>query len=441
MVETRLPADAEAVKALRQKVEGYHMRLILDVGYPRDEAGLAAFDANVKAASECGAISLHAAMTGRRYEDMNSLEEFRQNFERCQKSIALAEPILRKHRMRLGIENHKGWRSAEQAAWLKRVSSEWVGVHFDFGNNISLCEEPAVTLKNLLPYTVASHIKDMAVQPYEEGFLLSEVPLGEGILDIKGMVSTLREKDPKMPFDLEMITRDPLKIPVLTDKYWVTFDDTYSPLPGRDLAKIVELVNRNRPKNPLAAHHRHEPGSAVEARRRVHLEIHRLRARDRRLNGRRLASRRSHHFHEDFASFLAGSHFARKVHALSVDALAGFQANVEAEPVHRGHRRFLRCLSREMARDQDQRFRVIRIHVADDARAGLRQRVRLRGRVIRGRHPAHHAETANEIYARNFEAEIREVRIILPGLRVRVSWQDTTPAPRRHWLLPRYPPG
>ncbi len=251
VVETRLPADAEAVKALRQKVEGYHMRLILDVGYPRDEAGLAAFDANVKAASECGAISLHAAMTGRRYEDMNSLEEFRQNFERCQKSIALAEPILRKHRMRLGIENHKGWRSAEQAAWLKRVSSEWVGVHFDFGNNISLCEEPAVTLKNLLPYTVASHIKDMAVQPYEEGFLLSEVPLGEGILDIKGMVSTLREKDPKMPFDLEMITRDPLKIPVLTDKYWVTFDDTYSPLPGRDLAKIVTLVSRNKPKSPL----------------------------------------------------------------------------------------------------------------------------------------------------------------------------------------------
>jgi sugar phosphate isomerase/epimerase len=252
VVETRLTAtDADTIKTLRQKVEGYHMRLILDVGYPRDEAGVAAFDASVKAAAECGAISLHAAMTGRRYEDMNSAEEFRQNFERCQKSIALAEPILRKHRMRLGIENHKGWRSAEQAAWLKRVSSEWVGVHFDFGNNVSLCEVPAVTLHNLLPYTVACHIKDMAVQPYEEGFLLSEVPLGEGFLDIKGMVATLRQKDPNMPFDLEMITRDPLKVPVLTDKYWASFDDAYSPLPGRDLAKIVALVGRYKPQTPL----------------------------------------------------------------------------------------------------------------------------------------------------------------------------------------------
>jgi sugar phosphate isomerase/epimerase len=214
VVETRLPGtDADAIRTLRQKVEGHNMRLILDVGYPRDEAGVAAFDISVKAAKECGAISLRTAMTGRRYEDMNSLEEFRQNFERCQKAIALAEPVLRKYRMRLGIENHKGWRSAEQAAWLKRVSSEWVGVHFDFGNNVALCEEPSATMHNLLPYAFGCHIKDMAVQSYEEGFLLSEVPLGEGFLDLKGMVAALRQKDAKMPFDLEMITRDPLKIP------------------------------------------------------------------------------------------------------------------------------------------------------------------------------------------------------------------------------------
>jgi hypothetical protein len=65
------------------------------------------------------------------------------------------------------------------------------------------------------------------------------------------MVATLRQKDPNMPFDLEMITRDPLKIPVFTDKYWVTFDDTYSPLPGRDFAKIAMLVRKNRPQTPL----------------------------------------------------------------------------------------------------------------------------------------------------------------------------------------------
>jgi sugar phosphate isomerase/epimerase len=252
VVETRLPRiDPDSLKSLRERVESYNMRVILDVGYPRDDAGVPAFDASVKAAKECGAISLHAAMTGRCYEDFNTLDEFKKSNERAQNSIALAEPILRKHRMRLGIENHKGWRSPEQAAWLKRVSSEWVGVHFDFGNNVSLCEDPAETLRNLLPYTFACHIKDMAVESYDDGFLLSEVPLGEGFLDIKGMVAALRKKDPKMPFDLEMITRDPLKIPVFTDKYWATFDDTYSPMPARDLARVLEIVRRKAPKNLL----------------------------------------------------------------------------------------------------------------------------------------------------------------------------------------------
>jgi sugar phosphate isomerase/epimerase len=252
VVETRLPSnDPEALKKFRQKLESRNMRVVLDVGYPRDEKGVEAFEASVKAAKECGAFSLHAAMTGRRYEDFDTFDAFKQSFERNQKSIALAEPILRKHRIRLGIENHKGWRSAEQAAWLKRVGSEWVGCHFDFGNNVSLCEDPAETLRNLLPYSVACHIKDMAVEAYEDGFLLSEVPLGEGFLDLKGMVATLRTKDPHIPLDLEMITRDPLKIPVFTDKYWVTFQDSYSPLPGRDLAKTLDIVRKHKPKTPL----------------------------------------------------------------------------------------------------------------------------------------------------------------------------------------------
>jgi hypothetical protein len=61
----------------------------------------------------------------------------------------------------------------------------------------------------------------------------------------------VREKNPKAIFNLEMITRDPLKIPVFTPKYWATFDDSASPLPGRDLAKTLALVKKNKPKSPL----------------------------------------------------------------------------------------------------------------------------------------------------------------------------------------------
>ncbi len=65
------------------------------------------------------------------------------------------------------------------------------------------------------------------------------------------MVKTLQQKDPNMIFALEMITRDPLKIPVFTEKYWATFDDSYSPLPGRELARMLAIVRANPPKAPL----------------------------------------------------------------------------------------------------------------------------------------------------------------------------------------------
>jgi 3-oxoisoapionate decarboxylase len=252
IAETRADlSKPDAVRALRRKLDSYNMRVILDIPLPRDEAGVPTFDAAVAAAHEVGVWGLHAAMTQRRYEQFDTLEAFQKDFDRCQRVIALAEPVLRKHRVRLAIENHKGWRAAEQAAWLKRVSSEWVGVHFDFGNNVSLCEEPNETLRILLPYIFSCHIKDMAVAPYEDGFLLSEVPLGEGFLNIPFMVETIKRHNSDTPFDLEMITRDPLKIPVFTDKYWVTFDDSTSPLPGRDLAHVLGIVLQKGSKTPL----------------------------------------------------------------------------------------------------------------------------------------------------------------------------------------------
>ncbi|HXX24125.1 MAG TPA: sugar phosphate isomerase/epimerase family protein [Terriglobia bacterium] len=243
--------DAAAIKLFRARLERYQMYLICDPRLPQQRSDVESFEAQVKAYKEAGAVAFHAALTGRRFEDFDSFGPWKTMFEGVQASVELAEPVLRKYQVRLGVENHKGYRAAEQAAWLKRLSSEYVGVCFDFGNNLSLCEHPTETLRTLLPYVFFTHIKDMAVEDYEDGFLLSEVPLGEGILDLKEMARLLRQKDPNIIFELEMITRDPLKIPVFTPKYWATFDDSYSPLPGRDLANTLLLVRRNKPKSPL----------------------------------------------------------------------------------------------------------------------------------------------------------------------------------------------
>jgi sugar phosphate isomerase/epimerase len=251
-VQTRMPDPTpDATRAFRQRLETYQMRAVLGVRLPQQDSDLPAFDTAIKTAKDVNAVCVHAAMTGRRYEDFDTLAAFQASFARNRQAVTLAEPVLRKHRVKLAIENHKGWRAAEQAAWLTAVGSEYVGVCFDFGNNISLCEEPMESLRLLAPFTFYTHLKDMAVEPYDDGFLLSEVPLGEGVLDIPAIVALLRAKDPEMILGLEMITRDPLKIPVFTDKYWVSFADASSPLPGSDLARTLRMVKQHPPKQPL----------------------------------------------------------------------------------------------------------------------------------------------------------------------------------------------
>ena len=99
----------------------------------------------------------------------------------------------------------------------------------------------------LAPRAITTHFKDMAVEEYRDGFLLAEVPLGTGLLDLPRVVRVLRGARPEIRFNLEMITRDPLKVPCLTDRYWETFAD----LPGRTLARTLSLVRAHARKTPL----------------------------------------------------------------------------------------------------------------------------------------------------------------------------------------------
>jgi len=120
-------------------------------------------------------------------------------------------------------------------------------VTLDFGNNISLLEDPLEVVEALAPFTLTTHIKDMAVEEYAGGFLLSEVPMGDGFLDLARMKGICEQANPAVQFTLEMITRDPLVVPIFGQKYWATMGD----VPARDLAQTMALIKHNRPRKPL----------------------------------------------------------------------------------------------------------------------------------------------------------------------------------------------
>ena len=58
-----------------------------------------------------------------------------------------------------------------------------------------------------------------------------------------------------------MITRDPLDVPCLADRYWATFPD----LPGRHLARALAYVRAHPPARPLPRVSRLGPDERLRA--------------------------------------------------------------------------------------------------------------------------------------------------------------------------------
>ena len=240
--------DQAYAEGLRAKAEAYKMYLEGSIGLPLDRADADRFAKEVDTARQAGATVLRTIMLGgRRYEAFTTAEQFREWADRAFQSLVLAEPIVARANLKLAVENHKDWRVDEFLAILKRLDSRHVGICIDTGNSISLLEDPMEVVEAYAPWAYSTHLKDMGVAEYEDGFLLAEVPLGEGFLDLKKIIATLRRAKPDVRFNLEMITRDPLKVPCLKPKYWATF----AGLPGRHLAQTLDMVRKHAPAKPL----------------------------------------------------------------------------------------------------------------------------------------------------------------------------------------------
>ncbi len=187
-------------------------------------------------------VARDGMLSGRRYETFHTLDEWKAWLTKTYQVIESAVPVFEKHKFTLAIENHKDWTADQYAALFKKYSSEYLGACVDFGNNISLLDDPMALIEAAAPYAKATHVKDMAVRPYPDGFELSEVVMGTGLLPLEKMCAILWKANPNIKMSLEMISRDPLKVPCLTDQYWVTFPDRN----GLMLARTLRMVEAHK---------------------------------------------------------------------------------------------------------------------------------------------------------------------------------------------------
>jgi len=234
--------DAARVKSLKEFAAEHSLCVDGIVNPPKDDGDLARFEAEIRTAAEVGVQAVRTVvMPGRRYEQFKSLSEVREAEARAQKMLELAAPIVTKHRVKLAVENHKDQRIDERLALYKHLNCEFIGATVDTGNSFALLDDPYGVIEALAPYAFAVHFKDQALREYEQGFLLADIPLGQGSFDMQRIAAILKRAKPDIRMMLELITRDPLKVTCLSDQFWATMPQ----VSGVDLARTLRFVREH----------------------------------------------------------------------------------------------------------------------------------------------------------------------------------------------------
>ncbi len=257
--------EAGKRREIRDAAERLGIALEATVNLPKGgEAEISRFEAEMETLRELGVtIARTVLLPGRRYEQFKSILEYAQAMRVGIKALSDAEKVARRTGVRLALENHKDQTLEERLALLEQFSSEWIGATLDVGNNIALLEDPIETARAFAPWTLTVHFKDQGLQEYGEGFLLADVPVGEGAIDLATVTKLIQAKKPEARFHLELITRDPLKVPYLRAEYWATLDE----LKARHLAGTLGLLKMRASKGEFPLVSRMSPAERVTQER------------------------------------------------------------------------------------------------------------------------------------------------------------------------------
>ena len=147
--------------------------------------------------------------------------------------------------VKVAIENHNGDLTARDVKTIiDEVGKDLVGSNLDTGNPMWLLEDPMLTLEVLGPYVVTTHIRDSALYEHPRGAAFQWVALGDGSMDLAGIVALFKRVCPQAAMQLEIITgRPPQILPYLEQDYWKAFPK----LPAADFARFIGLVKRGHP--------------------------------------------------------------------------------------------------------------------------------------------------------------------------------------------------
>ena len=113
-------------------------------------------------------------------------EDHQEQIRRLVTMFKEAVEVARDHDIKMAVENHIDFTSDEILQLLDEVGSPYLGLNFDTGNFARLLDDPVDGMKKLAKYTLATHIKDLKINPQAkvtDWYFFSTAPVGDGFID------------------------------------------------------------------------------------------------------------------------------------------------------------------------------------------------------------------------------------------------------------------
>lgn len=123
-------------------------------------------------------------------------ENHQEQIDRLAVMFKKAVQVAADYDIKLAIENHIDFTGKEILQLLEEVDSPYLGLNFDTGNFARLLDDPVKAMEQLAPYTLATHIKDLKVNPaaaVDDWYFFSTTPVGDGFIDNLALARLLKK--------------------------------------------------------------------------------------------------------------------------------------------------------------------------------------------------------------------------------------------------------
>ena len=180
--------DSAYLKSVKDRLDAYKFDRVFAWGHPdgleggKNKKEFKAMVASLDQAEQIGAKVMRVVGSSLMFR----FEDHQQQIKRLVKMFKQAARIAQDRGIKLAIENHIDFTSDEILQILQEVDSPYFGLNFDTGNFARLLDDPVKGMEKLAKYTLATHFKDLRVNPQaavNDWYFFSTTPVGEGFVN------------------------------------------------------------------------------------------------------------------------------------------------------------------------------------------------------------------------------------------------------------------